>query len=166
MKRTIKVNCYGKNIYGRKNTIVKVNIELDRYFSMTLGVYSGGHMVNGGADHELIARLTPDKAKYLKWHLVSADGTPMHYIENALYWAGCRGWCDGQRNSPPHWDNFMSTIVWGGAPRDVEEYTMLSAAFEHRDEAALRRILEERLPALQQAFHDAMRDLFGEEYPY
>ena len=43
----------------------------------------------GGADHDTIARIFPELAPLLKWHLVSSDG-PMHYLANTIYLAGDR----------------------------------------------------------------------------
>lgn len=43
----------------------------------------------GGCMHAEIARLFPELAPYIKWHLVSSDG-PMHYIANTVYMAGDR----------------------------------------------------------------------------
>jgi hypothetical protein len=64
------------------------------YFSMTV---SSPH--SGGCQHELLARLWPEWAKYIKWHLTSTAG-PMHYIANTLYHAGDRdynGLREGER---------------------------------------------------------------------
>lgn len=41
---------------------------------------------SGGCMHDEIARLFPELAKYIKWHLCDARG-PMHYIANTLYFA-------------------------------------------------------------------------------
>lgn len=43
----------------------------------------------GGCMHEEIARVFPELAHLIKWHLVSTDG-PMHYIANTTYHAGDR----------------------------------------------------------------------------
>lgn len=43
----------------------------------------------GGCLHEEIARVFPELAPLIKWHLVSADG-PMHYLANTIYHAGDR----------------------------------------------------------------------------
>lgn len=37
-----------------------------------------------GCIHDEIIKYFPELAKYIKWHLTSADG-PMHYIENTMY---------------------------------------------------------------------------------
>lgn len=59
-----------------------------------------------------IIRYFPQLQSLYKWHLVSSDG-PMHYVGNALYWAGhCKQWCNGAPNDPPNWDHFKSTIVY------------------------------------------------------
>jgi hypothetical protein len=51
-----------------------------------------------GCLHEEIAKVFPELAPLIKWHLVSADG-PMHYIANTVYLAGdrdCRGLRKGE----------------------------------------------------------------------
>lgn len=67
-----------------------------------------------GCLHEEIAKAFPELAPYIKWHLTGSDG-PMHYIENTLYWAGKRGWCDGKAGSPPNLAHARSSAVWPDA---------------------------------------------------
>lgn len=43
----------------------------------------------GGAAHDDIARVFPEIAPLIKWHLVSSDG-PMHYVANTVYHASNR----------------------------------------------------------------------------
>jgi hypothetical protein len=43
----------------------------------------------GGCLHEEIARVFPELAPFIKWHLVSTDG-PMHYVANTVYHASDR----------------------------------------------------------------------------
>jgi hypothetical protein len=47
----------------------------------------------GGCLHEDIARVFPELAPFIKWHLCSTDG-PMHYVGNTVYHAGIRD-CHG-----------------------------------------------------------------------
>lgn len=57
----------------------------------------------GGAAHDEIAKVFPELAPLIKWHLTSSDG-PMHYIANTLYHASD---CDhrGKRAGEPYaWD--------------------------------------------------------------
>ena len=49
----------------------------------------------GGCCHETIAKVFPELAPFIKWHLVSSDG-PMHYVGNTVYHAGDRD-CWGLR---------------------------------------------------------------------
>lgn len=52
-----------------------------------------------GCLHEDIARVFPELAPLIKWHLVGADG-PMHYVDDTLYHAGdrdCYGLRKGER---------------------------------------------------------------------
>jgi hypothetical protein len=56
----------------------------------------------GGCVHDVIAERLPELAKYIKWHLVSAD-EPMHYVANTVYHASDRD-------------------CWGGRKGDVRTY--------------------------------------------
>lgn len=51
--------------------------------------YYGRVDVAGGCLHEDIARVFPELAPLIKWHLVSTDG-PMHYVANTTYHASNR----------------------------------------------------------------------------
>jgi hypothetical protein len=70
----------------------------------------------GGCLHEEIARVFPELAPFIKWHLVSSDG-PMHYPGNAIYHASNRdhrGLLKGEkkqlangRTKQPVWERIM-----------------------------------------------------------
>lgn len=69
-------------------------------FSLTADVYTTESrrrhdIAAGGAMHEEIARVFPELAPLIKWHLVSTEG-PMHYIANTVYLAGDRDY-NGRR---------------------------------------------------------------------
>ena len=49
----------------------------------------------GGCLHDDIAKVFPELAPLIKWHLTSTDG-PMHYVANTCYHAGDRD-CNGLR---------------------------------------------------------------------
>lgn len=54
---------------------------------------------SGGCCHDEIAKVFPEWASLIAWHLVSTDG-PMHYIANTVYQAGdrdCWGLRKGER---------------------------------------------------------------------
>lgn len=51
--------------------------------------------IPGGCLHDDIARVFPELAPLIRWHLTSTDG-PMHYVANAVYLAGDRD-CNGLR---------------------------------------------------------------------
>lgn len=95
--------------------------------------------------HEIINNHFPELSHMLKWHLVSTDG-PMYYIENAMYWAGMRGYCNGGPSDPPNIDHFKSTVVWGAveAVDFGKPWTL--------DERSLREWLDGRLSVLLDAF--------------
>ena len=108
-----------------------------------------------GCNHDQIRAHIPHLAPYLKWHLVSVNSGPMHYIANALYWAGFSGWCDGKDNSPPHENHLKSTIVYGALDSDAEVDPM---EFETKEELATW--LNSRFEELMARFDGDMRVLF------
>jgi len=63
-------------------------------FSITADVAAGGCM------HEEIAKVFPELAPLIKWHLTSCDG-PMHYIANTVYHASDRD-CNGLKKGEVH----------------------------------------------------------------
>lgn len=69
----------------------------------------------GGCLHDEIARVFPELAGLVKWHLCSTD-EPMHYLANTLYWLGFQGFCDGKENSPPNLTYARSTAKWADLP--------------------------------------------------
>lgn len=59
-----------------------------------------------GCHHEAIARLFPELAHLIRWHLVDSEKGPMHGVANALYHASDRD-CWGRRAGEP------SAFAWG-----------------------------------------------------
>lgn len=66
----------------------------------------------GGCLHDDIARIYPELAPYIKWHLCSTDG-PMHYIANTLHLAGDKD-CWGRRAGEVSRANYA--IRFGDSP--------------------------------------------------
>ena len=86
----------------------------------------------GGCCHEAIAKLFPELAPLIKWHLTSSDG-PMHYPSNVTYFAGDLD-CHGKRKGEPWaWDD---AIRFGDFPitkkLDHRFAKWLEAALEHQ----------------------------------
>lgn len=139
--------------YGRKSWI-KATVRHDdecRNGHNSFSITGESGPVGRGADcfgclHDDIAKAFPKLEPFIKWHLTGTNG-PMHYIPNALYWAGLSGFCDGKDNSPPREDYLKSTIVYGALPDDSLVDPMLLAK-----EGKLRPWLESRIPALMDAF--------------
>lgn len=145
---------------------VTFTLELDARgtFSLTFDEYERGRLVSCGAGGvELEKHLSADDRAIVqaarKWHLVNANTGPMRYIPNALYWAGCSGWRDGKPNSPPNWDYFLSTIVWGAVETDND--FELQMYFDNRNAGKLRELLARRFESLMDAFDTAMNGIFG-----
>lgn len=57
----------------------------------------------GGCMHEEIARVFPELAPLIQWHLTSSDG-PMHYIANTVYHASNRDSSGRAEGEPCAWD--------------------------------------------------------------
>lgn len=104
---------------------------------------------SGGCLHDDIAKHFPKYEKYIKYHLMSSDG-PMYYIENSLYWAGKRGYCEGDKDSsPPNLSHFRSTAIWPDSPDDILTW----------DEERITQALNDRLEKLMNEFKTAMEEL-------
>lgn len=71
-----------------------------------------GRDIAGGCLHDDIARVFPELAPLIKWHLTSTDG-PMHYIANAAYHASNRD-CWGRVKGQGY--NFEHRIKFGNSP--------------------------------------------------
>jgi hypothetical protein len=75
---------------------------------------------SGGCCHDEVREAFPELANLLRWHLCDTEG-PMHYVPNALYWAGFdKRWCNGATNDPPNKEHFKSTINYGVLPDDCK----------------------------------------------
>lgn len=86
-------------------------------------------MCGGGCCHDEVAKHFPELAPLIKWHLCGTDG-PMHYLANALYQAGHKGWRDGKPGSPPNLEYLKSTIAYGALQSD-DQFDL--AAFLYRE---------------------------------
>lgn len=123
-------------------------------FSITGEVYDRHSRLDMcGCLHDTIAVNFPQLAPFIKWHLCSTDG-PMHYIANALYWAGQSGYCNGKADDPPNEKHLKSTIIFGALPDDSVVNPMQLAK-----EGRLKPWLEARLPKLLEAFEKDVRSL-------
>lgn len=88
-------------VYGKDATL-SVELRFDdncrnghETFSITGEVRSLARWEAGGCLHDDIAKVFPELAPLIKWHLTSTDG-PMHYVANTCYHAGDRD-CNGLR---------------------------------------------------------------------
>ena len=101
-------------------------------------------MDSAGCQHDVVRKLWPELAPYLKWHLAGPYG-PMHYLENSVYHWKCA-----------KFDYFESSCVWGALPGDADHKPE-----SFSDETELRAWLEERLPALCELFAQDMAKVQG-----
>lgn len=65
-----------------------------------------------GCLHDDIAKVFPELAHLIRWHLVSSDG-PMHYVANTVYQAGDRD-CRGKRKGEPY--AWATALTFGDNP--------------------------------------------------
>jgi hypothetical protein len=107
----------------------------------------------GGQLHDDIARLFPELAPTLPFHLTSSDG-PMHYEANTLYWLGWSGWTNGKSGSPPNLEHARSTAVWPDMPASFVRGADSSVTKE-----TVQHALRERLPATMTAFRSMVESL-------
>ncbi len=91
-----------------------------------------GDIQAGGCLHDEVARVFPELAPFIKWHLTSSDG-PMHYVANTVYHA-----------ESGDLEYARSSAVW---PDATAEHLLDKAA------------LIDRLPALMVEFKAAMESL-------
>lgn len=107
---------------------------------------------SGGMLHEDIARRFPKLGPYLKWHLVSTE-QPMHYLANAKYWWEiATGQKERREYDPDPVAAFQSTIIMGGVRGD--EMPPPGTSWDD-----IEAWLRNRLPALMDNFHAAMKEL-------
>jgi hypothetical protein len=109
-----------------------------------------------GMLHDDIRERIPELVPFLKWHLTSVNKGPMHYIPNALYWAGHSGFCDGKPNDPPNFGAWKRTVVWGACESDKGDG---SDVFEYTKEE-MTAWLSGRFTELMESFDRDMRILF------
>jgi hypothetical protein len=101
-----------------------------------------------GCLHEEIKTLFYEFTPYLRFHLCSTDG-PLHYIENSLFWAGKKGFCNGDPGDPPNLENFRSTAIWPEVTASIFDCT----------ESDIVAQLYSRLPALMADFRRTVETL-------
>lgn len=87
---TLRVESRFDDELGNGHNTFAITAEVRGPARRTRGSYmSEGETLAGGCLHEDIARVFPELAALIPWHLTSADG-PMHYLANAVYHAGNR----------------------------------------------------------------------------
>jgi hypothetical protein len=132
------------------------------YFSLTCTVWrraKNGRWMDdgGGCMHEEIVRLFPELKPLVKRHLVACDGTPMHYLANAKYWAwGHKKW-PKQAWDPDPVKAFKHTVVFGAVKGDIPLPSL-------EDAESVDSWLTRRLPLLRPALVKDMEAL-GVEVP-
>ena len=122
-----KIAVFGRPIKGYgKDAKLSVELRFDdncdnghESFAITAEVRRPGRcdVEACGCLHEDIAKVFPELAPLIKWHLTSTDG-PMHYIASTRYHAGDRDhW--GKRKGEPH--QHVLRVKFGGFPIHFEK---------------------------------------------
>ena len=108
----------------------------EAYFSITSDVKSSrnGREESGGCQHDLIAKVCPELAYLIKWHLVF-ESKPLHYLANGKYWL-----------EKGNIEYFKSTVIWGAVKSDKKIPTV----------KGFKRWAMNRLPKLMEAFQADM----------
>lgn len=83
-------------------------------FSITGEIWDKGRKTSSEPDsfgccHDDIARVFPEYAYLIKWHLTSTDG-PMHFVANTIYHARDREYMDRDIGAPVKWENRLGFI--------------------------------------------------------
>jgi len=119
----------------------------------------------GGCLHEDIARVFPELAPFIKWHLTSTD-EPLHYVENTMYWLGYCGWTDGKPGSPPNLEHARSAAIWPDMPESFVAPSYIDFSQKRNYQCIgsdIEAQLRARLPQLKADFRAAVESL-GMEY--
>lgn len=81
----------------------------------------------GDCLHDDIAKIFPELAPLIKWHLFSTDG-PMHYLANTVYLAGNRDYFGRAKGEPDAW----KTVVY-----------FANSPVSHKSSSKMRAFIEE-----------------------
>lgn len=84
-------------------------------FCITGRMFENGTLAYCGRIDDEIAEHFPELISAQRFNNCFTDG-PIHYVENALYWAGMSGYCSRDENDPPNWEYFKKSVVWGVSP--------------------------------------------------
>lgn len=145
------------------------------YFSVTLDIWEKKrngqwYESGGGSAHDEVARVFPELAPLIKWHLVGDDGTPMHYVANALYWLemefGISKWNNDSGAKPL--EAFKRIVCFGALAEDIDESLSVLLSPLGKDAkfnlaVRVNKWCASRLPALAAKMKEDMAT-FGIEY--
>jgi len=119
-----------------------------------------------GCLHDDFARLFPDYANAIPFHLAGPRTGPMHYVPNGLYWLGLT-----ENEDARSWDNFAKHIAadvtgWSGQAVMDDVTHILTMCFINRSidkEQAFEMatdLLNAHLPYYLEAMHYQLDNLF------
>ena len=124
------------------------------YFSITSELRNNIHvMVSCGCQHYLVEKHLPHLKELIKWHLVSVDSGPMHYLANAMFWweRSKKDFVSSYKNDTTAtgakaFEHFKSTIVYGCLESDSRFNLDLA------DDEDVKNWLINRLPDVMKEF--------------
>lgn len=125
-------------------------------FSMTVDVSRRGSWYSGGCQHDLVARLWPEFAHLIKWHLTSTDG-PMHYLANTMYHASDK---DCWRKRPGEPSGFDHVVYFGNSPIGHKKGTKFLRWLKEQDERGTHVF------DIIEVEHKDETDTFGPKYSF
>lgn len=101
----------------------------------------------GGCMHDEVARMFPELAPFVRWHLCSTNG-PMHYVANTMYHLGRTRYVDAA-----NLEHARRTAIWPDMPEGfMSSGTLVSNAY-------VERALLDRLAALLKEFRRDVESL-------
>jgi len=132
------------------------------YVSVTAEVWrkNANDCESCGQLHTEVLEHFPELADLVRLHLVSVDGTPMHYVANAkFWWEIARGEkTDKYQTAEKAAEHYRSTVVAGVLESD-EELPVPEGNFGWGDAEAA---LESRRPALRAHTHEVLERFLPE----
>lgn len=180
-------------IYKDKNTVFEAHVSTERgYLSVTGDLYER-HPQRGeptrttttgktvwlnscGCLHEEVRKHFPKLTPFLNYHLAGVDGAPMHYVENAVYWAvrlaGVSAWAPGSYDPDPE-KAFKQTVVFNPLLDSMPDLLLPVNLREHADPAKaahkhVRKVVTEwceaRRPRLQKEVTFLLSELAREDF--
>lgn len=143
---TITVSYGVHKLGGNKHAYVSVTAEIWRK--------NANDCESCGQLHTEVLEHFPELADLVQLHLVSVEGTPMHYIANAKYWWEiARGEKTAEYQTAEDAARHYRSTVIAGALEEDEDLPVPEGPFTWGD---AEQVLEDRRPALRTHIHEVL----------